>query len=72
LEFAIRQALGGYMRRHRASNMKGNNNMHNSNNTMSCSGGSISLDSLQKMKARNRRVLVLNLDLKPFFNISWY
>ena len=54
--FAIGQALGGYMRRHRASNMKGNNNIYNSNNTMSCSGGSSSLDSLQKMKTRNQRV----------------
>jgi len=71
LEFAIGQALGGHMRRHRASNMNGNN-MHNSNNTMSCSsgGGSSSLDSSQKMKARNKRVLVLDLDLNltPFEN----
>jgi transcription elongation factor Elf1 len=72
LEFAIGQALGGHMRRHRASNLNGNNNMHNSNNTMSCSsGGDVSsLDSSQKMKGRNKRVLVLDLDLNltPFEN----
>jgi len=73
LEFAIGQALGGHMRRHRASNMNGKNNMHSSNNTVSCSsggGGSSSFDSSQKMKAGNKRVLVLDLDLNltPFEN----
>ncbi|AES99075.1 two zinc finger transport-like protein, putative [Medicago truncatula] len=43
LEFAIGQALSGYMRRYRASNIN-ENNMNNFNNTMSCSVIVLSLD----------------------------
>ncbi|KAK7340855.1 hypothetical protein VNO77_21571 [Canavalia gladiata] len=64
LEFAIGQALGGHMRRHRAANLNGN--MNNST-TMSSSSGS-SFDSSPKMKAGDKRVLVLDLNLTPFEN----
>ncbi|KAL1323087.1 hypothetical protein AAHE18_04G235200 [Arachis hypogaea] len=76
LEFAIGQALGGHMRRHRAtSNLNhhngrlllhnnNNNNNNNSSTMSSSSGGSTSLES----KNNSKRVLVLDLNLTPFEN----
>jgi len=66
LEFAIGQALGGHMRRHRAANLNGS--LHNSTTVSSSSGGS-SIDSSTKNKVGgNKRVLVLDLNLTPFEN----
>ncbi|KAK7295686.1 hypothetical protein RJT34_18597 [Clitoria ternatea] len=62
LEFAIGQALGGHMRRHRASNM------HNSAVSSSNIGSSFDSSSSPKIKAGGKRVLVMDLNLTPFEN----
>ncbi|XP_057756909.1 zinc finger protein ZAT12-like [Arachis stenosperma] len=84
LEFAIGQALGGHMRRHRATSsnlnhhngrllLHNNNNNNNNSSTMSSSsGGSTSLESSSpngiSKNNNSKRVLVLDLNLTPFEN----
>ncbi|MED6164948.1 hypothetical protein PIB30_095023 [Stylosanthes scabra] len=76
LEFAIGQALGGHMRRHRTtSNLNNNNNNNNSSIVMSSSSGggssTTSLESSPNGISKNnnkKRVLVLDLNLTPFEN----
>ncbi|MED6187728.1 hypothetical protein PIB30_079196 [Stylosanthes scabra] len=83
LEFAIGQALGGHMRRHRTTSNLNNNNgslllLHNTNHNNSSimsnssgGGSSTSLESSPNGISKNnnkKRVLVLDLNLTPFEN----
>ncbi|KAI4348122.1 hypothetical protein L6164_008881 [Bauhinia variegata] len=70
LEFAIGQALGGHMRRHRAAALNENvNNSSASSITMSnSSGGSFDSSSPAKKKVNTKRVLFLDLNLTPLEN----
>ncbi|OIW07291.1 hypothetical protein TanjilG_11925 [Lupinus angustifolius] len=65
LEFALGQALGGHMRRHRSKNLNGN--MHSST-TKSNNYGSTIYSPSKRIEASNKGVFVLDLNLTPFEN----
>ncbi|KAK4279449.1 hypothetical protein QN277_011232 [Acacia crassicarpa] len=65
LEFAIGQALGGHMRRHRAPTSHNNNN---SKNSSSSSSAEFDSDAKKKKTEKSKRVLFLDLNLTPLEN----
>ncbi|KAI9124640.1 hypothetical protein K1719_004562 [Acacia pycnantha] len=67
LEFAIGQALGGHMRRHRAPTSHNNNN-NNSKNSSSSSSVEFDSDTKKMKKEKSKRVLFLDLNLTPLEN----